>query len=285
MDNLISTASLLDIPGGGFGAVSLNIMQQAANKNGCRVLYSGNGADELWGGYSRYVAAYLIKSLEHNLSQHQELDRDEFTFDLVTAMGNLEILRGYLPLVKKLMKYDGELDPYIVSLIRTDPKLFSDADRHLNEVFKTLSGNYLSRMTLLDFDYFLRPLLFIEDRLGLRNHVEVRVPFLDVRLIKLAYKCPPQFKMRDGRTKKILRRAFKGLNDGLDASLSRNDKMGFPVPFRFWLQRKGLLYDCMHTMLSGSKLHLEPFFGKNLKIEEMSDRELWGIVCANNFLR
>jgi asparagine synthase (glutamine-hydrolysing) len=71
------------------------------------------------------------------------------------------------------------------------------------------------------------------DWMSMKNSLEVRVPFLDHRLVELAFKVPGPLKLRYGRTKYILKEAFKEL---LPKNIYRRPKAGFEVPISNWLK-------------------------------------------------
>jgi asparagine synthase (glutamine-hydrolysing) len=89
-----------------------------------------------------------------------------------------------------------------------------------------------------------------EDRSSMAVGVESRAPFLDHRLVELCMACPPDWLMRDGRTKALLR---DSLQDVLpDAVSQRADKIGFAAPELRYLQ--GPLATLLRDTLSGSQL-------------------------------
>lgn len=88
--------------------------------------------------------------------------------------------------------------------------------------------------------------LRVEDRNAMAHSVEARLPFLDPRLVDLAFSLPPEWKMRGGWNKFILREAMKGHIP--EVVRTRPDKMGFPTPFSQWLKNE--LYEPAREILA-----------------------------------
>ncbi len=81
---------------------------------------------------------------------------------------------------------------------------------------------------------YLPSILRIEDRLAMAHSVESRVPLLDHRIVEFAYSLPPEYMIREGRTKSTLRTAMRGILP--ESVRMRADKMGFPTPVATWLR-------------------------------------------------
>ena len=88
-------------------------------------------------------------------------------------------------------------------------------------------------MQLIDMHYWLRgDILAKADRMTMAHSLELRVPYLDPDVAAVSARIPDALKYREGTTKWILRRAFRGR---IPASTERRAKLGFPTPFRHWL--------------------------------------------------
>jgi len=72
-----------------------------------------------------------------------------------------------------------------------------------------------------------------QDQMSMAASIESRVPFLDHKLVEFAASLPDQWKLSGWTTKRILRRAMKGV---LPATILNRPKMGFPVPFSTWMR-------------------------------------------------
>jgi asparagine synthase (glutamine-hydrolysing) len=80
-------------------------------------------------------------------------------------------------------------------------------------------------------------LLHYEDRDSMAHSVEARVPFLDVRVAELALSLPDDFRIRQGETKVVLRKAMEGIIP--EVVRTRQDKIGFGTPEDVWLRKEG----------------------------------------------
>jgi asparagine synthase (glutamine-hydrolysing) len=89
------------------------------------------------------------------------------------------------------------------------------------------------RMQLIDINFWLGgDILATADRMSMANSLEMRVPFLDVEVAHVSARIPDSLKYRDGTTKWLLRRAFRGR---LPQSTELRQKLGFPTPMRRWI--------------------------------------------------
>lgn len=103
--------------------------------------------------------------------------------------------------------------------------------------------------------YLADDILAKVDRASMAASLEVRVPFLDHQLVEFAMTVPGAWKLRGGRTKWILRRAFAGM---LPRSTLRRGKEGFSIPMKNWL--RGPLKPLLHDLLAPSRLRERGWF-------------------------
>lgn len=88
-------------------------------------------------------------------------------------------------------------------------------------------------MQLVDMNFWLRgDILAKADRMTMAHSLELRVPYLDPEVAAVSARIPDDLKYREGTTKWLLRRAFRGR---IPESTERRAKLGFPTPFRHWL--------------------------------------------------
>ena len=157
-------------------------------------------------------------------------------------------------------------------------KIFSDFQNIFN---KPNTKSYINKMTYFDQNTLLPALLQIEDRVGMSVSIESRVPLLDYRIVDLVRSIPPVLKFQGGKTKHFLK---KSITNWLPSKIiDREDKMGFPVPFKEWMT-KGIVRDFVgDTLLSGKSFNRNIYDKKAL--ENMIDnqgvgaRQLWGALC------
>jgi asparagine synthase (glutamine-hydrolysing) len=196
-----------------------------------KVLLGGQGSDECFGGYGRY----LVLMQERRLAMEPEL-------------------RNYLPLMKKMWGtgFGGDLySQYFKLLCRNECK---HPEQHAHTV-KNLFNRHdpIDAMGFTDIHLTLPSLIQMNDRSSSAFGVENRNPFLDHRIVEFAYRLPPGMKIRGNMTKYLLRKAMRGIVP--DAILDRKDKKGLVVPFRPWLD--GPLAKWKNELLSSLSKRIE----------------------------
>jgi len=201
LDQPIATASSL----GEF------MLAEAASKH-VKVVLGGQGADELFGGYARY----LMMHIEHGLGQRPEL---QDYHSLARFFWNPDVFTEpamrYFQLIQRARPSNDEA---FLSLVRG----FFDDKRSL-----------IDAMGFTDIQLLLPSLITMNDRASAGYGLENRSPFLDHRIVEFAFRLPPDMKIREFRTKYILRKALRGVVP--DVILDRKDKKGLVVPFHQWL--------------------------------------------------
>ncbi len=210
-----------DEPIGGFSSVAHYLLMKQAKELGITVILSGQGADELLCGYFKFTGFYL-----------QQLVRQR---RLAAAA---RLLAGFARRGTVLRQVE-----------------FSEARRYLHRFFKRadidirgpllratecripmgLSGGTVIDRQRADLYRFSVPaLVHYEDRSSMASSREIRLPFLDYRLVNLLLPIDPEWKLRDGWTKWIFRQAMKDwLPEGI---VWRKDKQGFINPESEWLK-------------------------------------------------
>jgi asparagine synthase (glutamine-hydrolysing) len=199
----------LDMPVGSFSMFPLFMLARRAAER-VKIVMSGEGADELFAGYARY----LILVREQELYEVPEL-------------------RLYKPLLSGYL--GSTLDRFARLLNRgsvPDDAVKSVIARHFEEF-----ENLIHAMGYTEFKSLLVSLLQMEDRSAAAFGLENRSPFLDHRLIELAFSIPADMKIRGSTLKWILREvAARYLPKKV---LDRRDKMGLVFPANLWFNWSG----------------------------------------------
>ena len=248
---------MLEEPVGGPGSFPQLLVSKAASEH-VPILLSGEGGDELFGGYARYTALRvheaLCRGVEGKTSQEWE-----------GILLGLRELRGYERLLEELFRlplsssrgeryfhlvYRGSRIAHLLSgeMARSiqafDPRVRS------MERYAPLK-NLPSLEGAMRFDQFhlLPGLLHIDDRISLACGIEVQAPFLFPNVVDLALRIPSSLLFLEGRSKGILRTSLKGVIP--EEIRLREDKKGFPVPLHLWV--KGPLREFTWDLLLGKK--------------------------------
>jgi asparagine synthase (glutamine-hydrolysing) len=198
-----------------------------------KVLLSGEGADELFAGYPIYHYMTLIESYRRIPAaiRNRLLNPLLEKFWPSAKIGKYTYLSG-LPLERRYLNvnlYDPRLRQGLYSKgFRESLGTFDSVDQLKGIYGNTGSSDVLAKMLYLDMKGWLpNDILLKADRMSMAASVELRVPFLDYRLVEYAATIPSRYKLRLGKTKYIFRKAFSGI---IPKDILRRPKMGFPVP-------------------------------------------------------
>ena len=227
-----------------------NVMKLAA-RNGVKVLLDGQGGDELLGGYRWHFPVF-----------HGQLLKEIRIGDLIHELGGTREATGQSmssvikPVLQKLAK----------SLVpRSLRGGLLGITGYLNNDFAARCGARALALTKSDFNlqqrlweeetqFNLQQLLHYEDRNSMAFSIEARVPFVEYRLIEFVMKVPAVYKIHDGWSKYLLRRAMEGQ---LPSDIQwRRDKMGFVTPEALWMRE---LHNHFLGMLRGEPLRAKRF--------------------------
>ena len=282
----------LDEPVAGPGLFPQYIVSRLAAKH-VKVILGGQGGDEIFGGYARYMIAYLEQAIKGAINQTNE--EDEHIVSLASILPNLPSLKQYIPMMKGFWKADAfePMDRRYYNLLNrmgtTSNFLHPDIKARCQDevIIKKFSGyfndpdttSYFNKMTHFDMQGSLPGLLQVEDRVSMSVSIESRVPLLDRRIVDLISRMPAGMKFKGGEMKYLLKKTVKNIMP--DKIMKRKDKMGFPVPLHLWSKNKGK--DFMMDVLLSKKAkerniintqHIE----KIITEEQPFSRGLWGIL-------
>jgi asparagine synthase (glutamine-hydrolysing) len=212
-----------------------------------RVLLTGQGADELFGGYARHRLVLLALA--------GRLDPERLPADLAGYRPLARRLAGFAPgadvadlffrLVFRGDGVEGLLGPAFGGIFRR-----YDARAAFEGAFAREDGDPFRRMASFERRTLLPALLHGEDRVSMRCSVESRVPLLSPAIVSLAARIPSRFTCTADEGKRILRRAAEGIAP--PSAVARRDKMGFPVPLGKWAA--GPLGAALEARLAGGPL-------------------------------
>ena len=244
-----------DEPVGDPSAVGLYFIAEEAKKH-VKVVLSGEGADELFGGYNIYLEPFARAKLSF-------LPKSFIKF--FTELPFHYYGKNYLKRVSQNLE-DWYIGNASIFKQKEIDKLWKGSEEKLmplNFLYKHVSNESEStQMQYIDINTWLvGDILAKADKMTMANSLELRVPFLDMEVLKLAQTLPDRFKWHKGVTKYILREAFKKL---VPESTRNRKKLGFPTPIRDWftLERQ----DTYDTILKNEYIrsNMNTDFIKNL---------------------
>ncbi len=258
-----------------------------------KVILGGQGGDEIFAGYTRYVVAYLEQVLKGAIFETNE--EGEHIVSMSSILPNLPILQQYVPMLKHFWEKGTfeEMDRRYFSLIERidgNSNVFSQdflANYDREKIFRRFQSifnhadtlSYFNKMVNFDLVASLPALLQVEDRVSMAVSMESRVPLLDHRIVDLVTSMPPGMKFKGAETKYILKKTMKDL---LPAKiLTRKDKMGFPVPLHLWAKNRAR--DFFRDILLSSTCRHRGIFDdrqiqRSIEHDEPFSRRLWGLL-------
>lgn len=298
LDNIEKVVYHLDMPVAGPGSFSQYMISRLASKYR-KVVLGGQGGDEIFGGYTRYLVAYFEQCIKGAIEG--TMDSGNYVVTYESIIPNLTSLNSYKPMLKEFWSnglFDSA-DKRYFSLINRAPKIM-DCIRweNLNEYkpYETyreifMADNvgekaYFDRMTHFDFKTLLPALLQVEDRMSMAHGLESRVPFLDHKVVELAATIPANIKFKNGSMKYILRKTMgKYVPQEI---MARKDKMGFTTPFNLWAQNEA--YDFIADIFTTQKAQNRDLIRneivlRKIKGESKFSRNLWGLLCLELWQR
>jgi asparagine synthase (glutamine-hydrolysing) len=282
----------LDFPVAGPGSFPQYMVSALAAKHR-KVVLGGQGGDELFGGYARYLLAYFEQCIKAAMDGTYR--NGNFVVTIESIVPNLGLLREYQPMMKEFWRQGlfEDLDARYFRLIDRSTDMEGEADwleaqqPAIRERFKTIfnsSSNvrkeaYFDRMTHFDFKCLLPALLHVEDRMSMAHGLESRVPLLDHPLVEFLATVPADVKFAGGNMKHLLKQTYA---DVLPAPIrDRRDKMGFPVPLREWVD--GPLSGFVADLFAETRARQRPYMNADAIVANAGraqkfSRKLWGLM-------
>jgi asparagine synthase (glutamine-hydrolysing) len=217
-----------DEPFGSTSMVAQWYVLRSAADAGLKVILDGQGGDEVFAGYRAFIGFHLADLLSQR--RFRELRRELAAFHEVHTITTLMIALGRAIAPEALTRFVRGRSRRSHGLVHRDLRgqpyeparesIFPDRLRREQETVLLSRG--------------LPELLRYEDRNSMAHSLEARVPFLDHRLVELAFSLPGDALIRSGRTKAVLRQALHDLLPPIVRE--RRDKLGFVTPEGHWLR-------------------------------------------------
>ncbi|HYL40146.1 MAG TPA: asparagine synthase-related protein, partial [Candidatus Binatus sp.] len=223
----------MDEPLSNPSAIPLYFVAQAASEQ-VKVVVSGEGADELFGGYGHYREPLAFEAYER-LPDGLRTTLASAARRLPRVKGRRFLIRGAMPLRERLARIDYVFDRAEREQLLADPSLNASAAELVRPLFDAARGldevsqsQYVDMATWLVYDILLKA-----DRMSMAHSLELRVPFLDRAMLDLALTMPPSTRVNSREGKLALRRAAAA---DLPAATSNRPKLAFPSPLFEWMR-------------------------------------------------
>src|SRR5919199_3478557 len=233
LDELKQIVWHLDEPSLALGVFPQWHVMSLARDAGVKVVLDGQGGDEVFAGYTNYAPQHLYGLLGSRPMQFPlealSLGRVQGWSQARSAATSAVAMRLRRPARPSV---ETRAD---AALLAPDLRRLADVSHEEWRLWPRVFDSWLNNILYWELTRTRLPaLLRYEDRLSMAFSIESRVPFLDHRLVELAFALPDAAKLRGGWSKYTLRRALEGL---LPPSVVwRRDKKGFPTPVGNWLR-------------------------------------------------
>jgi len=207
-------------------------VMKKAKEEGCTVLLDGQGGDESLLGYDRYFSAYVNqqKGVFKKLRSAFEVSKNSKLSFKDVLLYNMYFNNASIRALRQTRKH-----AYIKS--EFEAMMNKNLLREVAEANKDIRKLQQFEITKVQ----MQKLLKYEDRNSMHFSIETRVPFVDYKVVELAYSLPFSYKMHEGWSKYILRKSAKGkLPDDI---VWRRNKFGFEAPTKTWLSEKESFFD------------------------------------------
>ncbi|MBI5857839.1 MAG: asparagine synthase (glutamine-hydrolyzing) [Sphingobacteriales bacterium] len=254
-------------------AIPSYYVSQAARKH-LTVILNGDGGDELFGGYRRYVpfAKYdffkksgLVRNMAAIVHKILPVSHDKKgKYNYIYRLVDFASKKGVHTYFSSCLDIFEGYEQFLV----TDDSCIEDIQKNFNEINNSsLSG--LQKILTLDFEHILASNLLVKMDIATMAHsLEGRSPMLSKELLEYITSLPDSYKVRGGNTKYLLRKLAEKY---LPAELINQPKRGFEIPLKKWID--GELKDLVASYLLSPDSYAKQFMKKGF-IEKIWDRRI-----------
>lgn len=273
-DSLPKIQYYSDEPHANLSAVPLYFVSKLA-KEYVTVVLSGEGADEMFAGYFEYLVVTESKKYR-KLPQNLRFFIGKVAQKMPYFKGRNFLIHNGLPLEDYYIGRATVFEERDSNKILKEKYKQSISVHDLMKPYfdKVKDADELTKKQYIDFFFWLpNDILLKADKMTMANSIELRVPFLDKEMMKVATSIPSKYRQIDGISKYPLRKASES---SLPKEWSKREKIGFPVPFMVWLKEEKY-YNKVKSLFMED--FVNEFFNQN-KIIKLLDNHYTG--KANN---
>jgi asparagine synthase (glutamine-hydrolysing) len=257
------------------------------------VSLSGDGGDELFGGYNRYSTLQIWYNRINKIPLSVK-ENIKFIPNFLKN-NNLGYNQRKLSIISELLSSKSNIDYYkaIHGRWRSNEKLINETNQNkqiLNSIYSNSSADTVVESAMLfdQLNYLPEDILFKVDRAAMAVSLETRVPFLDHRIVEWSWTLPNSLKFGNGNEKKILKLL---LNRHVPKEITERPKMGFGVPISDWLRgplrewAEGLLsFDSLTKYGIFNPVPVEKKWRELIDGSNFNEADIWHILVFQDWL-
>ncbi len=274
----------LDEPLGDFSIFPTYLVSKMAREH-VTVVLSGDGGDELFGGYDTYLA----DSMYRRYRKIPAAIRNHVVMPVTRCLPPGEKKKGWRNRLKRFVegtRYPEDLQHVRWMMFLADEEkaqLYGEAMApvrsqylpydYIRHYFANAdSQDYVNRQLYVDIKTYLCDDIMVKvDRMSMAASLEARAPFLDYRVVEYAATIPGALKIRGAQTKYILKKAMAPL---LPPEIINRGKEGFSIPIKNWLREE--LRPMMLDILSPARMRRDGFFNADY-VQNLVNEHLQGV--------
>ncbi len=271
----------LDDPVADPSQVGIYLLSKEASKH-VKVVLSGEGSDELFGGYNIYNEYNSIKGI-YNMPSYIKQIINKISLKMPNIKGKNYLYRATTELNKRYIGNAKIFENYETEKLLKDYSNNYNYDKLLESIYKEASNenyDYVTTMQYVDLNTWLQgDILQKADKMSMASSIELRVPFLDKEVLDVASNIKLDQKINNGNTKILLREAFK---DIIPDNIVYKKKLGFPTPIRVWL--KSELGNIVKETITNAniddtidKSYVDKLLYEHIKDIKDNSRKIWTI--------
>ncbi|GAA0368251.1 asparagine synthase (glutamine-hydrolyzing) [Bacillus horti] len=238
-DALPSCIHYQDDPVADPSAVALNLVSKMASEY-VTVVLSGEGADELFGGYRIYQEPDALRYLSW-MPDKLKQGMQSLLGNSRSFYGKNYLMRATTPLEQRFIGnakiFTDDIQNVLGPQLLADLRFLQDAFEWSQQYYQEAAhGDDVTKMQTVDMNLWLPGNILAKgDKMSMAHSLELRVPFLDREMFAVAQSIPTEYKVNRQTTKAILREA---LSDLVPQHIINRAKLGFPIPIAEWLKGK-----------------------------------------------
>ncbi|WP_052356805.1 asparagine synthetase B family protein [[Clostridium] dakarense] len=273
----------LDDPVADPSEVGIYFLSKEAKKH-VTVVLSGEGADELFGGYNIYKEYNSVKNIQ-SMPDGIKKFINKVSGVMPDIKGKSYLHRASTPLNSRYIGnakiFDNDEARLILKNYNEDHKYQNILESIYNEANKR-NYDYVTTMQYIDINTWLQgDILQKADKMSMSQSIELRVPFLDKEVLEVSKHLKLNQKINKDNTKVLLREAFK---DIVPEHMVQKKKLGFPTPIRVWLKED--LGDVVRKTINEAdvnnfinKDYALEILDNHIKNKEDNSRKIWTIFA------